>query len=447
LETVHYTPEQLNERFSFEGKLKRNTLIALAVGIVLMLLGIFMTPGAAHEATTPAAHGEPVQHTVTLLQRFVAQLLHTNIFFFRIAIGSLMFIAFSNLTGGGWNTAIRRIPEAFFSSYLFIGFVVFSLIMFGFMDQIYEWVKIPVGEDHLIDDKRAYLNQPFFWVRNLLFFAVWGLVSFLMRKASVNEDNEGGLGAYNKTMTYSAAFIIFFALSYTFFSVDWLKSLEPHWFSTIYGVYNFAGTMVTTFTTIMLFTLILKRQGYMSYVNDSHLHDIGKFMFGFSVFWAYIWVSQFLLIWYSNMPEETIYYVRRIGGSTVFGMPGSYEGYTPSTEYLGYKFFFFFNIIANFVAPFLIFMTRNAKRATFILYPMCFFLLLGHWNDLYQLIMPGAVGAYSPSFASLVMEIGIFLTFAGVFCFAAFTSLAKAGLLAKKNVYLEESLQHSTGVI
>lgn len=445
MEAVHFTPEQLNQRFSFTGKFARTPIILLVVGLVLLGLGsllVMNAPAAAHGH----AEGGHEGHPVTFLQRFTADFLLANMFYFRIAIGAFVFLMFTWLGGGGWNTAIRRVSEAV-SQYIYVAIAGF-VILFLLMNNIYEWIKIPAGEDALIDEKRAYLNKGFFIGRNILFFGVWSTIVFLYRKYSLREDEVGGLEAYNKNSGLAAFFMVFFALSYTFFSVDWLKSLEPHWFSTIYGVYVFAGTMVTSFSIQYLLVVILKRNGYLSFVNDAHLHDLGKFMFGFSVFWAYIWVSQLLLIWYANMPEETIYYIRRMGGDNIIlGGPTAFESYVPSHEYMGYKFFFFFNIIVNFLVPFLVLMTRNAKRTPVIVYPLIFLLLIGHWNDLYQLIMPGAIGAYSPSLGSFLMQLGMALAFGGLFLFVVFRSLSKASLVPVNNTYLEESLHHSTGAV
>lgn len=446
METAHYTPEQLNERFDFSAKFKKNVLYLLGIGILLLITGFFLlqnAPAPAHEA---AEHGEHAHHAVTAYTHFVANFLLANTFFFRIAMGAMVFLMFTWLGGGGWNTLIRRISEAM-TQYVYVGFVGF-IILFFMMGEIYEWVYLKPGEDVLIDEKRAFLNNGFFMGSNLFFFALWGFLIHRMRKLSLQEDLEGGLNTYNKTTPLAAGFIISFAFTYTLFAIDWLKSLEPHWFSTIYGVYVFAGTMVTSFTTLYLLIIILKRNGYLAYVSDSHLHDVGKFMFGFSVFWAYIWVSQLLLIWYSNMPEESIYYVRRMGGSNILlGGKSWFEGYEDSHEYLGYAFFFFFNIIVNFITPFLVLMTRNAKRTPVIVYPLIFLMLLGHWNDLYLLIMPGAVGKYEGSFGNIVMQLGFVLTFAGLFLGVVFNSLSKAALVPKNNPFLEESVHHSTGVV
>lgn len=446
MEAVHYKPEQLNERFEFSGKFKKSVVYLLIIGVVFLITGIILTLNAPAPAHDAAAHGEHAAHQATWYTHFVANFLLANTFYFRIGMGAMVFLMFTWLGGGGWNTLIRRISEAM-TQYVYVGFVGF-IILFFMLNEIYEWAYLQEGIDELIDAKRAFLNKGFFIGSNLFFFILWGGFIYMMRKLSLQEDKEGGLNTYNKTTPLAAGFIITFAFSYSLFSIDWLKSLEPHWFSTIYGVYVFAGTMVTSFSVLYFLIVVLKRNGYLAYVNDAHLHDVGKFMFGFSVFWAYIWVSQLLLIWYSNVPEESIYYVRRMGGSNIIlGGKSWFEGYEDSHEYMGYAFFFFFNIIVNFVTPFLVLMTRNAKRTPVIVYPLLFLMLLGHWNDLYLLIMPGAVGKYEGSFGNILMQLGFALTFAGVFLGVVFNSLSKAALVPKNNPFLEESVHHSTGVV
>jgi hypothetical protein len=235
---------------------------------------------------------------------------------------------------------------------------------------------------------------------------------------------------FEQSTRISAIFIILFALSYSLFAIDWIKSLEPHWFSTIFGINVFAGSMVSAMVTLYLLILFLKSQGYLEFVNESHLHDIGKFTFGFSIFWAYTWVSQYMLIWYSNIPEEGIYYVKRyrIGDH----------------EYLGYAAFFYLNIIINFLFPFLWLMTRNAKRKLVTFLPIGIILLYGHWHDLFLMIMPGAV---LDNWGVGLMELGFFTLFAGVFLFAVFNALQRANLVPLKHPYLEESLHHTTGAV
>lgn len=438
----------------------------IGAGVVLFILGVFVASGSGdshghgseshdeHATKTeqtvhtvadedPDAHGDAHgdvgghgdghgHHEPGLLGYMGASLLHASLYFFTIAMGAMFFLAVHRIGNSGWETAIRRVPEAM-TTYLPVGVVGF-VAMFVLMDHVFEWLIIPEGEDALIDTKRAYLNKGGFIIRNVIFFAVWIGAALWLRRLSVQQDEgskEEGVRTFLRMGPISAVFIIFFALSYSLFAIDWIKSLEPHWFSTIFGVYVFAGSMVSAMVTMYLIIVYLKSQGYMSYVNDAHLHDIGKYTFGFSVFWAYIWVSQFLLIWYSNIPEEGIYYVKRY-------MVGD-------EAYLGYSFFFFSNIILNFVVPFFGLMTRNAKRIPAVFVPIGVILLYGHWHDLFVMIMPGAVGSHWGT--GLLMNIGLMLVFGGAFIYVVFKSLTKARLVPVNHPYLEESLHHSTGAV
>ncbi len=459
MEAVHYSPEQLNERFSFAARFKTIVFGLIGIGLVLLITGYFLAHDpAGHGSDSHAAaqteqsshavsdqlgdeaHGGEADHAddahggghghhqVTKGTRLLSNLLLNSVYFLTVAMGAFFFLAVHQIGNAGWHTAIRRVPEAIVS-YLPVGIIGFVTLFF-FLDHLYEWAILPEGADALIDEKRAYLNETGFIIRALLFFGGWIGAAFWLRRLSVRQDEEGGLTHFSKSTTISAIFIIFFAISYTLFSIDWLKSLEPHWFSTIYGVYLFAGSMVSSMVFIYLILRFLKQQGYMPYVNDSHFHDLGKYIFGFSVFWAYIWVAQYLLIWYSNIPEEGIYYVKR------------YRTEDPS--YLGYAGFFYANLFFNFFVPFFGLMTRNAKRSLAVFLPIAAVLIYGHYHDLFLLIMPGAMGQ-NPGIG--LLEVGFFLTFLGIFLFAVFTALEKAGLAPVKHPYLEESLHHTTGPV
>ena len=487
-----FSTEQLIERFTFASSFKNYVFGLIGVGIVLMLTGLFFASnadekhdeGTGHAVKTEqsdfvqivdqhegdhddqehdqkdekgADHGESEHHDeghgetavhadtdhgdghggghhhreITYVNRASANFLLNNIYFFTLAIGALFFLAVHQIGNAGWHTAIRRVPEAM-TSYLMVAAIGF-VILFFLMPYLYEWAILPKGADKLIDLKRAYLNENFFIIRNVIFLGLWIGAAYLLRKYSTSEDgvNEGDLKNFKRSTKVSAAFVFVFAFTFTLFAVDWVKSLEPHWFSTIFGVYMFAGSFLTTMAATSLILYFLKRQGYMSYVNASHFHDVNKFLFGFAIFWAYIWVAQFLLIWYSNIPEEGVYYIKRMRS----GDP---------EHYMGYRFLFFLNLFLNFIVPFFGFMTRNAKRnpATFV--PICIIVLIGHWLDLFVMIMPGAVES---SWHIGLLELGFFLTFAGIFLYVVLNALTKANLVPLKHPYLEESLHHSTGAV
>ena len=456
--SAHFSPEDLNDRFEFKQRFKNVAFGLIGVGLVLIVLGaLFGGPqssdshGDDHEHAVLTEQGDV--HTVadtddthggehgeehaggrhhkepTMFTRIASNLLLCGLYFLTLSMGALFFLAIHKVGNAGWHIAVRRVPEAITSGYLPFGVIILGAVFF-FMGEVYEWVHIEPGTDAIIDAKRGYLNQPFWIIRSVIFFGVWTLVAIYIRRQSLLQDQEGGLTHFGREQKISAFFVVFFAISYSLFAVDWIKSLEPHWFSTIFFVYIFAGSMVSAMITIYLIVNFLKQQGHMSYVNDAHLHDLGKYTFGFSIFWAYIWVAQYLLIWYSNIPEEGIYYVKRYR--------------VEDSAYLGYSFMFYANLFINFITPFLVLMSRNAKRkfATFL--PLAVVVLYGHWHDLYLMIMPGAMGE-NPGIG--LVEVGFFALFAGVFIFTVFNSLSKANLVPTKHPYLEESLNHSTGAV
>lgn len=449
---MHYTTEQLTEKFSFPTKLRKLVFGSIGAGIVLLILGVFIaasgegedhasaedthasvteqvvhTVADTDEHADEGGHGE--EHHVTWVTQLGSNLLLVSLYFITIAMGAMFFLTIHRVGNAGWYTAIARVPEAI-TTYLPVGVVGF-VAMFVLMDHVYEWMLIPAGADHLIDAKRAYLNQGFFIGRNIVFFAIWIGAALWLRRLSLQEDVQGGTSFLLKSEIISSVFIILFAISYSLFSIDWIKSLEPHWFSTIFGVYIFAGSMTSSMVVIYLIIVYLKSLGYMSYINDAHLHDIGKYAFGFSVFWGYIWVSQYLLIWYSNIPEEGIYYVKRYR--------------VEDHAYLGYASFFYINVFLNFVIPFIALMTRNAKRIPKVFIPIGLIMLYGHWHDLFLMIMPGAVGTHWAD--GLIMNIGMMLIFGGAFIYVVFNALSKANLVPLKHPYLEESLHHTTGPV
>lgn len=381
--------------------------------------------GEHHSDDHGGGHGH---HAPTWITRLLSGFLLNTIYFMTIGMGALFFLTVHRVGNSGWHTVIKRIPEAMFSwvAYGAVGFGIMLLMM----DQVYEWLIIEPGADELIDKKRAYLNWPFFAIRTVLFFGIWIFTAYRLRRLSLEEDENGGLSYFYKALRISAAFVVLFAITYSLFAIDWIKSLEPHWFSTIFGVYIFAGSMASAMATMSLIIYYLKQKGYMKYVNFSHLQDVNTYTLGFSIFWAYIWLSQFLLIWYSNIPEEGIYYVKRY--------------IADSPEYLGYSFHFYVNLIMCFVIPFFGLIMRDARRNPQIFVPISCIVLIGHWNDLYQMIMPGTMFQYG---VVGLVEIGFFLLIGGLFILVVFNALTKANLVPLNHPYLEESLNHTTGPV
>lgn len=377
---------------------------------------------AAHSEDAHDAHAEHQHH----LEHVLGQLQNkpwsavyvAALFFMLISLGALAFYAIQNAAQAGWSPVLFRVMEGV-SAYLIPGAViVFLLLVAGTMDlhKIFIWMDAKVvAEDHLIQAKSGYLNKVFFLIRAAIFMGGWILYRQIARKNSLAQDDATDNTFYKKNFKASAAFLVFFIVSESIMSWDWIMSVDPHWYSTLFGWYVFASFFVSGITVIALVTLYLKSLGHLEYVNTSHLHDLAKFMFGISVFWTYLWFSQFMLIWYADIPEEIVYFKMRIEN---YNLP-------------------FFGMVAmNFVFPVLILINTDFKRLSWIIVMAGIVILCGHYIDFFNMIMPATVGDQWFIGAG---EIGAILFFLGLFIFVIFTALTKAPLLAKRNPLVEES--------
>ena len=352
--------------------------------------------------------------------RIVANL-HLNSFYF-VSLGliGMFFVAVHAISESGWHVSLQRIGEAM-SLFIPVGGIIMLLVfVFGGMHHLFEWTHTE-HLDEILLGKTAFLNQPFFYVRFAVYFIGWVFLAWMIRKTSIQLDVNGDKKYFNKLRKYSAFYVVFLAITSVISSWDWLMSIDAHWFSTLYGWYVFSSMLVAGFAVIVIFTYILKSMGYLQHVNVEHIHDMSIYMFGLSIFWAYLWFSQYMLIWYANIPEETIYFYERVK---------HFDG------------IFFVNLIVNFALPFLLLMTRKSKRVTYIVLPVAVLLFVGHWMDLYQLIMPGAVGYEDAGIGFL--EIGTTIGFAGLFMLVTFYGLSKVPLVPKNHPFYKESLNYHT---
>lgn len=349
--------------------------------------------------------------------------------FMGISIFGVFFQAFSFVANAGWHITFKRIPEAF---YMFIPVAAILLVVVWFLrDSVWShWapaeIRTPGSEhyDSVIANKWPVLD-PYFLLSTLLIFpAVWWLFGNKLRQNSLKEDTQGGIALFKNSFRVSAGFLPVYALTFCIAAFQWMMSLEPHWFSTIYGVYCFATITVSGFTIMTLITIYLKERGYLPELNANHLHDLAKYMFAFSIFWTYLWISQYLLIWYANIPEETIYFYNRFK---------DYEG------------LFFFNLLINFAFPFLAFMTKKSKRQVASIKIVGWGILFGRFIDMFLLVMPGVMGG-EWSFGLLLMALGMFVIMGAAFLFVVFGTIARAPIAARNHPYYEESVHHTTGV-
>jgi hypothetical protein len=411
-----------DERFVFTTALKKKLIIIGLVGVVLFVIGVIaLMMGGDHDT---ASHGAE-QHGGGWLQRVYANLWINNVYFAGTALIGIFFVALQYVAQAGWSVSIKRIPLAF-GSWLPVAGILMLVIWLVAGHDLFHWTHkdlyIEGGPhyDEIIAGKRAYLNTPFYLARTIIYFSLWYLFFRWMRKEMLAEDLDGSTEHWKKLIGISAGFIVIFAVSSSMSAWDWILSIDTHWFSTMIGWYVFASWFVTGLATITLITVILKENGYLSLVNANHLHDLGKFVFAFSIFWAYIWVSQYLLIYYANIPEESVYFVERVTS----------DQYAPV---------FYILLLMNFVFPFLALMTRDAKRHILFLKIVCPVVIAGHWLDFYLMVTPGTLKEHG-GFGFL--EIGMAMVFGVAFLFVVLNSLAKMPLVAKNHPMLEESMHH-----
>lgn len=380
---------------------------------------------AAHgEHEAHAEHEEHVKHVFHQLQNKPwAALYVACIFFLLVTMGVLAFYGIQQVAQAGWSPILFRVMEGI-TAYLPIGsilFFVFLLTCAFHYNHLFIWMAEGVTKkgsenyDAMIAGKTGFLNVGFWLTRAAIFLIGWNLYRYFSRKTGLAQDEATDNSNYKKVFKMSAGFLVFFIVSESIMSWDWIMSLDPHWFSTLFGWYVFASFFVSGITTICMVTLYLKSKGYLEYVNTSHIHDLAKFMFGISVFWTYLWFSQFMLIWYANIPEEVTYFVQRIND---FGL------------------LFWGAVVMNFVFPILILINTDFKRVTWILVGAGTIILVGHYIDFFNMIMPATVG--SQWFIG-IPEIGSLLFFFGLFLLVVFTALTKAPLMPKRNPYIEES--------
>ena len=337
-----------------------------------------------------------------------------------LGLGGLFFTALQHVAKAGWSAGVRRICESMASYIPYAAVGMLAFMIFG-APVVFEWMHPDVvAKDHLLTHKEGYLNTTFFWIRSIGFFALWVYFAKVLIGSSLKQDESGDIKITEGLVKKGVIFVLTFAISYSLFSIDILMSLAPHWFSTIFGVYTFGGMFQATMATMLLIIFYLRKNGLLAgYVNENHMHDLGKFMFGFTVFWAYIAFSQFMLIWYANLPEETFWYMARY--------EGAWTGLSLCLLFL------------RFIVPFFALLPRWAKRTPAHLAAVSWLILVMQFLDIYWLVYP----SFNPDhFLMGVTDLGPVLFFAGLFIFSFTRFLSNNPVVAHKDPYIQESLSH-----
>ena len=371
------------------------TLLAF-VGVAVAILGLIVAP-----------------------ERGSANVLVGAFYVLGLGLAGLLFVAFQNVTSASWSVVLRRVPEAMALTLPVAA--VLSIAVLALIPLLYEWSHADaVAADPLLEAKSGWLNPAFFAIRTIICTCCWLLFAYVIVLAPRRRESTGDRGRHRRPVGASGAFLLVFAITFSVVCFDWIMSLEPHWFSTVFAVYNFSGLFLGGLAAITFFVIILARLGPLrEVIRPDHLHDLGKLLISFSTFWAYIWFCQYMLIWYTNIPEETSHFIVRQEGT--------------------WGVLFVLNLLVNWLIPFLVLLPRGAKRSTNRLLTISSLLIAGRWLDLYLMIEP-SFHREGPQFG--VWEIFPVLGILSIYALVFFRILGRTPVLPATDPRLPESLHY-----
>jgi hypothetical protein len=390
----------MKEKIQISGSFRIACIILVLVGIICFILGLRTDPKVTWGSYLVAAY-----------------------YFIEVAVGAAFFLAIQYISQSGWSSAFRRVPEAIMT-WIPITAIFFLLLYFGIND-LYNWSHEDAAvEDTLLQHKSPYLNIPFFITRIVICFLVWSALVLMLRKLSLKEDrfdpadSNGILSVFHKSELYAKILIFVLALTFSLSAFDWIMSLEPHWYSSVFAFKDFIAAFLHGTSIITLVVFILYRLGYFPFLNEYHLHDFARYIFILCIIWGYLWFAQFIIIWYGNIPEETTYYYYRWNE--------------------GWMVMFWLQIVLNWGVPFMILLPVQTSRKMSVITGVILVLIIGQYIDIFVEVMPAVTGKLAFGW----IEAGIFLGFAGLFALATATILSRTSLIPNNHPYLEESLEH-----
>ena len=414
-------------RFAFNGRLKTIFYAGMAIGLLSLVLTFFIGDDELHS-------------------RFWSNVLHNASFFTGLSLMALFFLSASITAWAGWYVLFKRLWESF-TIFLVVGIILMTIIGLGnyfHWHHLYHWADDEsVVSDAILSGKSSFLNKEWYLIGGLIIMAIWIFFRQRIRALSLKEEKNPSTDfrEHRRLRIYAAAFLPIVGFSSAAMIWLWLMSLDAHWYSTLYAWYSAASWFVAVVALLIIALIYLKKQGYYEQVTNEHIHDLGKFLFAFSIFWTYLWFSQFMLIWYANIGEETTYFKTRKDEWPVL---------------------FYGNVLINFVFPFLALMVNTFKRKHTWMVIVASIVFIGHWLDFFLMIKPGVLHTAEEAMAHAadghaaelahhipagfgfpgLLEIGTFIGFLSLFIFLVFNSLSKENLVSQADPYLEESLHH-----
>ena len=437
-------------QYTFSPRLKMTSLIMIVVGVVLYGIGFFLHQSdvansteyingliEAHPtqfygdyisdsyASMNTDHAGHMEHLVNLLKNRPWAAFYVPAYLsFGIAASAMFFLCIQFAANAGWSMVVSRVMEAI-ASFLPVGAILVGIVALAsaaHFNHLYHWMDTslldpnsPKYDIFMANKAKLWLNVPFWTIRIIIYLVVLSLMVFVIKNTTRKlDETNGDLKVYSQLYTRAVIYIVIFAICSAAFSWDFIMSLDPHWFSSLFMWYGMVSYLVSAVSIMAIISIYLKRKGSLPLFNDNHLHDLTKYMFGFSLLWSYLWFCQFLLQWYANIPEEVQYFQQRI------------DQYP----------YYFWMLIVNLVLPFLILISSSMKRRYAFVFGMGFLIVVGHYWDFYNQIMPAAVGPFH-NFG--FMELGALVAVAGLFTFVVMNAVSKLNLEAKGHPYFHES--------
>lgn len=435
--------------YSFSPKLKSTSLILLVLGIILFSVGFFMNSGlstekiehmmeavhaSGHDAPThssemngPQDHQAHLDHAAMQIHNSPLASIHfVAVFLFGLSAAVLFFYCIQHAAHAGWPIIITRVMEAIASYIPYGGAILIILMLLNIFHQghLFHWMDPALTDpnsahfDVILFEKKIFLNIPFYAIRTLIYVIGASFFAWKLKAQSKKVDDTKSLVEYQMLYRWSVGYIAFFGFASAAWAWDWLMSIDPHWYSTMYIWYSMVSCLSSGIAVIILVSVYLKKNGFLPQFNDNHLHDLGVFLFATSMLWTYTWFAQFMLYWYANVPEEVNYFFGRFQHYGVTFLP---------------------MLIVNFLLPLLVLVSSSIKRNYKVVTIMACVVIFGHLLDYFNMVMPGTVGPFWKTPEMLLLVIGSVLFFAGLFIYTVMTALSKLKLIPTGNPFLHES--------
>lgn len=436
--------------YSFSPKLRLYSIILIVVGLVLFGIGFGLNksidettishwmeavhsaghdaPSHSSEMVGPQDHAAHLEHATMQVHNQPLAALHiAAVFLFGVSCAALFFYSIQHAAHAGWSIIVTRVMEAVASFIPYGGAILIIIVLLNAFHagHLFHWMDgsltdpESVNFDVILYEKKLFLNIPFYIIRTFIYVLGASFFVWKLKKVSKNVDEKkGDRKAYASLYNWNVGYIAFFGFASASWAWDWLMSIDPHWYSTLYIWYSMVSCLSTAVAMIILVSVYLKKKGVYPQFNDNHLHDLGKFLFATSMLWTYLWFCQFMLYWYANVPEEVNYFF------------GRFEYYSPT---------FLPMLILNFLIPLFALVSSSIKRNYKMVTTIAVIVIIGHWLDYFNMVMPGTVGPYWDNLPTLLVVVGSFAAVIGLFVFVTMTALTKLKLIPTGNPYLHES--------